>query len=604
MDKQGALKQYFGHEGFRPGQGELVEGILQGRDVLGVMPTGGGKSVCYQLPALLLPGVTLVVSPLISLMKDQVMALTEAGVKAAFVNSSLTGEQMRAVYRRAWAGEFKLIYVAPERLAAEGFLNMARSLDISLVAVDEAHCVSQWGQDFRPSYLKIPEFLEQLPRRPRLAAFTATATGQVREDIVRLLGLQDPLTLVTGYDRPNLYFEVYRPRSKSAALRDLLSQRVGKSGIVYCATRSAVEKVCEELRDRGLPATRYHAGLEEDERRRNQDDFRFDRCPIMVATNAFGMGIDKSNVSFVIHYNMPKSLEAYYQEAGRAGRDGERAECILLYSAKDIETAKFLIENGHTNEELSEAEQEEALRRDYRRLEAMIGYCKTTGCLRGCILDYFGQEHAEACGDCGNCRADYVVTDITRQAQMVLSCVVRVNDRLGYSVGAGLITQVLKGGRAKRVLELGLDGLSTYGLMRELSTAQIGGYIDFLKDKGYLEKDPDHGALRLTQASGDILFRGKSLEMPARSAPAEEARQAESGLLQSLKDLRYRLAQKEGVPPFMIFSNATLTDMALKRPRSLADFLRVSGVGEVKARKYGTAFLLAIEDAAESGAEE
>lgn len=257
MDKQGALKQYFGHEGFRPGQGELVEGILQGRDVLGVMPTGGGKSVCYQLPALLLPGVTLVVSPLISLMKDQVMALTEAGVKAAFVNSSLTGEQMRAVYRRAWAGEFKLIYVAPERLAAEGFLNMARSLDISLVAVDEAHCVSQWGQDFRPSYLKIPEFLEQLPRRPRLAAFTATATGQVREDIVRLLGLQDPLTLVTGYDRPNLYFEVYRPRSKSAALRDLLSQRVGKSGIVYCATRSAVEKVCDELRDQGLPATRY-----------------------------------------------------------------------------------------------------------------------------------------------------------------------------------------------------------------------------------------------------------------------------------------------------------------------------------------------------------
>ena len=604
MDKQGALKQYFGHEGFRPGQEELVEGILQGRDVLGVMPTGGGKSVCYQLPALLLPGITLVVSPLISLMKDQVMALTEAGVKAAFVNSSLTGEQMRAVYRRAWAGEFKLIYVAPERLAAEGFLNMARSLDISLVAVDEAHCVSQWGQDFRPSYLKIPEFLEQLPRRPRLAAFTATATGQVREDIVRLLGLQDPLTLVTGYDRPNLYFEVYRPRSKSAALRDLLSQRVGKSGIVYCATRSAVEKVCDELRDRGLPATRYHAGLEEEERRRNQDDFRFDRCPIMVATNAFGMGIDKSNVSFVIHYNMPKSLEAYYQEAGRAGRDGERAECILLYSAKDIETAKFLIENGHTNEELSEDEQEEALRRDYRRLDAMIGYCKTTGCLRGCILDYFGQEHAEVCGDCGNCRADYVVTDITRQAQMVLSCVVRVNDRLGYSVGAGLITQVLKGGRAKRVLELGLDALSTYGLMRELSTAKIGGYIDFLKDKGYLEKDPDHGALRLTQASGDILFRGKSLEMPARSAPAEEARQAESGLLQSLKDLRYRLAQKEGVPPFMIFSNATLTDMALKRPRSLADFLRVSGVGEVKARKYGTAFLLAIEDAAESGSEE
>lgn len=596
MDKRDALKRYFGHESFRPGQEKLIDGILSGRDVLGVMPTGGGKSVCYQLPALLLPGVTLVVSPLISLMKDQVAALTEAGVKAAFINSSLTGEQVRAVYRRAWAGEFRLLYVAPERLAGEGFVKLAQGLEISLVAVDEAHCVSQWGQDFRPSYLKIPAFLDKLPRRPAVAAFTATATGQVREDIVRLLGLESPLTLVTGYDRPNLYFEVCRPRSKAGALRDLLLPRLGKSGIIYCATRAGVEQVCEELRDRGLPATRYHAGLDEEERRRNQDDFRFDRAPIMVATNAFGMGIDKSNVSYVIHYNMPKSLEAYYQEAGRAGRDGARAECFLLYSGRDVETAKFLIENGG-GEELTEEERAEALRRDRQRLEAMVGYCRTGGCLRGYLLDYFGQEHPERCGDCGSCLGDYESADVTTQAQMVLSCVRRAEDRLGYSVGASLIAQTLSGGQSQRVLELGLDRLSTYGLMRDRSAAQVGEYIDFLKEKGYLEKDPDHGSLRLTPAAGEVLFRGRKLQMPVRKAPADQAAQAvESGLFQALKDLRYRLSQKEGVPPFVIFSNATLTDMAARRPRSRAEFLRVSGVGEVKARKYAPAFLSAIQE--------
>ncbi|MFR1051659.1 MAG: DNA helicase RecQ [Lachnospirales bacterium] len=597
MNKRDALKKQFGHENFRPGQETLIDGILSGRDVLGVMPTGGGKSVCYQLPALLLPGVTIVVSPLISLMKDQVAALTEAGIRAAFVNSSLSGGQVRTVYRRAWAGEFQLLYVAPERLAGEGFVKLAQGLEVSLVAVDEAHCVSQWGQDFRPSYLKIPEFLDKLPRRPAVAAFTATATSQVREDIVRLLGLERPLTLVTGYDRPNLYFEVCRPRSKSGALRDLLLPRMGKSGIIYCATRAGVEKVCEELRDRGLPATRYHAGLDEEERRRNQDDFRFDRAPIMVATNAFGMGIDKSNVSYVIHYNMPKSLEAYYQEAGRAGRDGERAECFLLYSGRDVETAKFLIENGSGNDELTEEERAEALRRDHRRLEAMVGYCRTGGCLRGYLLDYFGQEHADHCGDCGNCLGDHELADVTTQAQMVLSCVRRVEDRLGYNVGAALIAQTLSGSANKRVLELGLDELSTYGLMRGQTTGQVREYIDFLKEKGYLEKEPEHGVLRLTKTSGEILFRGRKLEMPIRKSPADEgARTVESGLFQALKDLRYRLSQKEGVPPFVIFSNATLTDMAARRPRSVAEFLRVSGVGEVKARKYASAFLLAIGD--------
>lgn len=618
MDKGTALKQYFGHETFRPGQEELVDGILAGRDVLGVMPTGGGKSVCYQLPALLLPGITVVVSPLISLMKDQVMALQEAGVSAAYINSSQSEEELRQTYRRAWAGEFKLLYVAPERLLAEGFLKLAQAARLSLVAVDEAHCVSQWGQDFRPSYLRIPTFLQSLPQRPPVAAFTATATGAVRRDVERLLELREPMTLVAGFDRPNLDFEVLRGGKKDALLRQLVERRREKSGIIYCATRAAVEKVCADLQRRGLSATRYHAGLEEGERKRNQEDFRFDRKTVMVATNAFGMGIDKSNVSYVIHYNMPKSLEAYYQEAGRAGRDGEPAECILLFSGADVTTARFLLENGRENEELTPGEREEVLRRDRERLERMVGYCHTTGCLRGYLLDYFGQEHPTHCGSCGNCRAEYALTDITRRAQMILSCVKRAEDRLGYHVGAGLICQTLKGGRDRQVLRLGLDQLSTYGLMKERPREDILEDIRFLQERGYLQRDTEHGGVLLTPAAGEVLFRGERVEMPRRVEPERElppeprrerknrrkkerslpqtAAPGKEDLFQSLKRLRYRLAQKENIPPFLIFSNATLTDMVAKRPRSMAEILGVSGVGEVKAEKYGAAFLLAIAE--------
>ena len=403
IDKYEALKQYFGHSEFRFGQEDLVDALLAGRDVLGVMPTGAGKSVCYQLPALLLPGITLVLSPLISLMKDQVASLTQAGIPAAFINSTLSPEQYREVFRRARRGAYKLIYAAPERLETPDFLRFAQEVEISLLAVDEAHCVSQWGQDFRPSYLKIADFLQQLPYRPPVGAFTATATRQVKEDIQQLLLLRDPLCLTTGFDRPNLFFEVVRTRDKEGWLEHFLDSRPGQSGIVYCATRKAVEAVCAALTACGVPAARYHAGLPEEERRRSQEDFEFDRVRVMVATNAFGMGIDKSNVSFVVHYNMPKDVESYYQEAGRAGRDGSPAHCALLFSAQDVRTARFLIDHTADNEELPEEEREQLRLRDLNRLDRMTSYCKTTGCLRAFLLRYFGQEAPESCGACGNC---------------------------------------------------------------------------------------------------------------------------------------------------------------------------------------------------------
>ncbi len=406
------LRRYFGHEEFRPGQETMVDALLSGRDALGVMPTGAGKSMCYQVPALMMegaagaPGVTLVISPLISLMADQVAALKSAGVPAAYLNSSLTPRQMDLALERAAQGAYKIIYVAPERLETPSFLRFARSVKIALLAVDEAHCISQWGQDFRPVYLRIADFVEQLPVRPVIGAFTATATQRVREDIIRHLRLVNPATVTTGFDRPNLYFEVVRCQagySRDDALFDVLRGKEGLSGIVYCSTRKAVEEVCDRLNDEGFAASRYHAGLSDEERRQNQEDFQYDRVQVMVATNAFGMGIDKSNVRFVIHYNMPRSMEAYYQEAGRAGRDGEKSECILLYSGQDIITAKWMIEHNPPNEALSAAEQASVRREDLNRLNSMIDYCLRDECLRSAILRYFGEKTAEDCGDCGFC---------------------------------------------------------------------------------------------------------------------------------------------------------------------------------------------------------
>ncbi len=377
MDKRELLQRIFGYGDFRPGQETLIDGILRGQDVFGIMPTGGGKSICYQIPALMLPGITLVISPLISLMRDQVMALKAAGVPAAYINSTLNGSQVQAVYRNLLAGKYKIVYVAPERLDYPGFGNVVSRLEVSFLAVDEAHCISQWGQDFRPSYLRIVGFIENLPRRPVVGAFTATATKQVREDVKRILQLKSPIRMVTGFDRPNLSFDVLHPDLKDRELKRLLARNRGKSGIIYCSTRKSVETVCENLQDQGYLATRYHAGLEEEERTKNQEDFLYDRKTIMVATNAFGMGIDKSNVSLVIHYNMPKSIEAYYQEAGRAGRDGAEAECVLLYSGRDVQTARFLINNSADNEELDTAQLEIVRKQDLARLDAMVGYCKT-----------------------------------------------------------------------------------------------------------------------------------------------------------------------------------------------------------------------------------
>ena len=608
MDKAQLLQRVFGYDQFRPGQEALIDGVLSGRDVFGIMPTGGGKSMCYQIPALLLPGITLVVSPLISLMRDQVMALKAAGIQAAFINSTLTASQLHAVYRNLRAGQYKLIYVAPERLDTPSFLDLAAQLPIQFLAVDEAHCISQWGQDFRPSYLRIVQFIQALPRRPVIGAYTATATEQVRQDVERILMLRSPVRTVTGFDRPNLYFEVQKPEMRDQQLRQLIRHRQGKSGIVYCSTRKNVETVCQMLCDQGFSATRYHAGLSEQERNENQEDFLYDRKPIMVATNAFGMGIDKSNVSFVIHYNMPKSMEAYYQEAGRAGRDGSPAECILLYKGFDVQTARFLINNGSENEELDPAQREIIRQQDLRRLEAMVGYCKTNQCLRHYILDYFGQKAPELCGNCGNCQGNFQEVDITRQAQMILSCMKRIYDKRGCWVGASVVARTLRGSRDKRILEMGLDSLPTYGLMKDHGRSEIHSMLDHLEAEGYIQSEQEYQTLFLTQKAARVLFHGEQvvMKMERQLQPSQEEQRltAENAdLFDVLKELRFQLAKEAGVPAFVIFSNATLVDMAQKQPKTLSEFKRVSGVGEIKAAWYGEAFLSKIRSYLKDNAE-
>ena len=604
MDKHTALKQYFGHDEFRLGQEELVDALLSRQDVLGIMPTGAGKSICYQLPALLLPGVTLVISPLISLMKDQVAALAQIGLSAAFINSTLSQDQCQEIFHRARHGIYKLIYVAPERLSAPSFLHLAQELEIPLVAIDEAHCVSQWGQDFRPSYLKITEFVENFPQRPTVGAFTATATEQVKEDIKRLLALQNPLCITTGFDRPNLYFETIRPKSKDAYLKKFISEHPGQSGIVYCSTRKTVESVCAVLAESGFPATRYHAGLPEDERRQNQEDFVYDRVQIMVATNAFGMGIDKSNVGFVIHYNMPKDVESYYQEAGRSGRDGAYAHCALLFSENDVRMMKFLINAVSDHEELSKEEQKSLQQRDLQRLEKMTSYCKTTGCLRAYLLRYFGESAPDYCGKCSNCTGKLEQRDITLEAQKILSAVTRVERQYRSGLGTALIIRMLRGSRDQRVLQLGLDKLSTYGIMADVDRMQIRAYIDCLLEQGYLcAEGIDYPVLHTTQRAKGVLFRServtcivKNQDTPERISEGKSAVTADASLLERLRAVRTKLASEGGVPAYVVFSNASLEDMTGRKPATMEEFMKVAGVGEIKAKRYGEIFLKTIKD--------
>ena len=610
MDKYTALKTYFGHTAFRPGQEAVIDALLAGRDVLAVMPTGAGKSACYQIPAVLRRGGTLVVSPLISLMQDQVAALREAGIPAACIHSGQAEETYREIVSSALDGAFRILYVAPERLETDSFLHLALRLDVGLVAVDEAHCVSQWGQDFRPSYLKIADFLARLPRRPVVGAFTATATEQVKADIAALLGLRDPLTLTTGFDRPNLYFAVARPRDKERYVEEYILDHPGKSGIVYCATRKSVESLCRQLRAAGIPATRYHAGLEAGERQKNQEDFVYDRRRVMVATNAFGMGIDKSNVSFVLHYNMPKNLENYYQEAGRAGRDGEKAECILLFSLGDVQTARYFIDNNTDNEDLTPAQAGTVRARELERLDRMVTYCKTTRCLRGMLLEYFGEHHPGKCGNCGNCCGDFVETDITTEAQKILSGLARIQKRWPGGLGVVALVQMLRGSRDKNTLNRGLDRLPTYGIMKDTPPARMRQYLDALEEQGYVVPAGDeYPVLRLGAPAGEVLFHGRTVTMterrpaprpaPPAGRPARRPQPAGAdadSLLDRLKALRNQLAQRQHLPAYVIFTNASLTEMAEKRPRTTGDFLRISGVGDARARRYGMEFLRVIAE--------
>ncbi|UNK17478.1 DNA helicase RecQ [Paenibacillus sp. N3/727] len=587
------LQKYYGYPDFREGQKKIVASLLEGRDTLGIMPTGGGKSICYQIPALMLPGMTLVISPLISLMKDQVDALTTAGVSAAYINSTLSGKEVNERIRQARRGELKLLYVAPERLELDWFRDEMAELQISCVAVDEAHCVSQWGHDFRTSYLSVAPFVKGLPIRPILAAFTATATPEVMEDMQRLLRLEEPQVFVTGLGRDNLEMSVLRGENKREYVLDYAASHTHQSGIIYAATRKEVDDLCQRLQQQGLSAGRYHAGMSDAERASSQEAFLYDDIRVIVATNAFGMGIDKSNVRYVIHYNMPKNMESYVQEAGRAGRDGEPSQCILLFSAQDIMTQKFLIEQNPQDSERKHNE--------YRKLQQMIDYCYTTRCLRSAMLDYFGEAHEDKpCGTCSSCTDDRELIDITVDAQKIFSCIHRMRERFGVS----MVASVLKGSRAKKVLEYGFDRLPTYGVMSSRTEKEISETINVLISEGLLAlSEGQYPVVKLQSAAAEVL-RGQREVMQRVPRPTKTSagmRRSSSRdsspsavnetVFEQLRLIRRELASREHVPSYIIFNDATLREMSVVCPQSEDEMLRVKGVGEVKFRKYGKPFL-------------
>ena len=625
VQKYEVLKKYFGYDEFRTGQEELIDAILNGQDVLGIMPTGAGKSLCYQVPAMILPGITLVISPLISLMLDQVKALNQAGVHAAYINSALTEGQISKALQNAREGRYKIIYVAPERLETDSFLWFAGHVQISMVTVDEAHCISQWGQDFRPSYLKIVRFIEQLEQRPIVSAFTATATQVVKEDIVCVLGLRDPRTLVTGFDRENLYFEVKQVKKKDAELLAYVTMHSGDSGIIYCATRKNVDNVCTYLEEMGIDATRYHAGMGAEERKRSQEDFIYDVKPVMVATNAFGMGIDKSNVRYVIHYNMPQSLENYYQEAGRAGRDGEPSECIILYSPQDVMINKFLIGNKGENQEYTWEQLESLRENDEARLRAMTGYCTTKKCLREYILKYFGDFNSgnANCGNCSNCFTEFEEADVTEIASDVIRCIRECGQRYGMNVIAG----VLRGENKAKLRSYGLTDLSSFGLRKGMREEYLKNIINEMVTEGFLSTTQDkYMLLKLTAAAGEVMEGGRKVVVRCLPQPAGEQggyasdaggssagenagsksarKQRISDILTTnglqlfdrLREKRLEIAREEAVPPYIVFSDKTLLDMCIKVPLSAQEMLEVTGVGENKYERYGEKFISCIDE--------
>ena len=613
------LEHYFGYADFRPNQAEIVDALLHGRDVLAVMPTGAGKSICFQVPALCLGGYTLVISPLISLMKDQVEALHQAGVPAAFLNSTLGPAARDEVLAEVESGACKLLYVSPERLVNPGFRSFCVQHAPALVAIDEAHCISQWGQDFRPEYTQINGFLDMLPSRPVVGAFTATATGAVRDDIARVLQLHDPLRVVASFDRPNLHFETRRPSSKKRELLGICRKHEGESGIVYCSSRRAVDEVSEYLCDQGVSATRYHAGLTDKQRRQNQDDFVYDRVRVVVATNAFGMGIDKSNVSFVVHYNMPLDLESYYQEAGRAGRDGQPADCVLLYAPGDVHTCEFLLERSSLESEgLDLATRAALLERAHERLRQMTFYSTTTDCLRAFILRYFGEQAPGYCGSCSNCETEFAERDVTVDAQKIVSCVYRLGER-DLRLGKTKIVAILRGSKSDDIVRGGLDTLSTYGIMEQDSAKHVRFVLEALIERGVLSlSEGQYPVVLFTQASGQFLRERQQLvlkvpkekpkpKLQHGGAPAVGRRFGSSGgqadlgpvdevLYEKLRSLRFEIATEEGVPAYIVFSNATLSDMSARKPRTEEEFLHVSGVGATKAARYGERFLAAINE--------
>ena len=599
-DKLTVLKQYFGYTSFRAGQDEATDAILQGRDVLCVMPTGAGKSLCYQVPALLFRGVTLVVSPLISLMKDQVNSLTQNGVRAAYLNSSLTTAQYDKAVENLKRGLYKIVYVAPERLITPAFIDACRTVKVDLLAVDEAHCISQWGQDFRPSYLKISEFVDALGYRPVIAAFTATATAEVKDDIEYSLRLTAPLRVATGFDRPNLRFEVYRPENRFQKLLSIIRRKEGESGIVYCATRKTVEEVEEKLLKAGISAAKYHAGLDAEVRRKNQEDFVFDRVSVMVATNAFGMGIDKANVSFVIHYNMPQDVEEYYQEAGRAGRDGSPADCVLFYKPQDVRTLRFLIDHSEPNPNLTPEQQQLVKERAHDRLKQMTVYAKMTGCLRHYILRYFGERSPEYCGNCSNCLTRFREVDVTEDAKKILACV----GEMGGSFGATKICEILTGKQYDRITRWGLENKRSFGALRGRSIPEVRLVLEHLLTEEYVETlDKEFPTLALTPRAEAVLSGDERVlmmqEAPKEPKPQKEQRPVsrvapgarDGELFAELKALRRRLADERGVPAYIVFYDATLIEMCRRRPQTKWELLAVPGVGEAKLERYGDALL-------------